>query len=131
MGNLHEVFLRKFANQFLPGFIESTVQNILESPKENLRNLKFKKAIIDDISKNLSLLAKRCMSIGQKNDLIENFNLDVAWMFFNSEFINKKVQGFAMILDILKSIKLEEYKVLTEATFVNHINFSYYKENMG
>jgi len=40
-------------------------------------------------------------------------------MFFNSEFINKKVQGFAMILDILKNIKNDEYKVLTENTIVN------------
>lgn len=82
MGNLHKVLYRGFAIEFLPKFIKATMSNILNSPPKNLRN--FTKAIFTEISENLSLLAKRCMSLGEKNELIESFNLKIAHMCFTS-----------------------------------------------
>ena len=54
------------------------------------------------------------MSLGEKNELIESFSLKIAHICFTSKFVDKKVQGLAMILDILKKIKFQEYKHLKE-----------------
>ncbi len=67
MGNLHAVFYKEFALEFLPKFISATLANIMKSPEWNLK--KFTKQLIANISDQLELLAKRCMSLGEKNQV--------------------------------------------------------------
>ena len=59
--------------------------------------------------------------------MVETFNLTVAITCFNSKFVDKNVQGLAMILEILKKIKFDEYKYLDEDFFVRLFYVCVYK----
>ena len=116
MGGLQAVFYREFALLFLPKFLRAVVDNITNTPMDNLRN--FTKEIITDITEDMSRLAKRYMSIGEKNEFIESFNLAIASLCFHSSFLGNQVMGLLMILDILKKVRMGRYKFLNKPAIV-------------
>ncbi len=64
LGNLHGLFLKQFANEYIPRLKEAVFNNILKSPDSNLRN--FSKEKIEAISKGMGNLLRRVMSVDEK-----------------------------------------------------------------
>ena len=64
LGNLHALFLKQYASEYIPKLKEAVFNNILKSPDANLRN--FSKEKIEAICKGMSKLLKRVMSVDEK-----------------------------------------------------------------
>jgi len=71
VGQLHYQLYRKFALSFLPGFIDVSLKYFLESENQTMRKLtkKMLVSVVDIFDK----LIKRCYSLGEKYEMIENF----------------------------------------------------------
>jgi len=48
----------------------------------------------------------------EKYEMLETFELDLAFMCFNTEFLARQIQGLKSINDIIKAVKLQNYKFL-------------------
>lgn len=99
-----QVFLhRNFVKSYAPRMIAAVQRNILESPGSNLRN--FTKEKVDQVNYGLSSFMLRIYSIGQKIEMLEKFNLQMALQSFNSEFIKTQLQGLKTIMELLSQLK--------------------------
>ncbi len=67
LGSIHAIYLRQFANDFIPRLFTALSKNILRSPEANIRN--FTREKIDDLLEGLDRLLKRAYSIGEKNEV--------------------------------------------------------------
>jgi hypothetical protein len=94
---------RDFCQQFVPRLQQAVWYNLLNPPVASLRNYKQKE--FSFIKKALSALLKRIYSIGEKSDLIDLLVLDLAWMCFDSQVLDKKIWGLKEITDMLKDAK--------------------------
>ena len=116
IGSLHAVLQRDFALEYIPKLKEAVWENILKSPDSNIRN--FSKEKIEAITSAFDNLLKRVYSIPEKQEMIETLNLEVSVMCFETDFLERKLQGIKAILDIIKSIKYGNTKFLTNAHLV-------------
>lgn len=77
--------------------------NLLNSPEWNIRN--FSKEAIEVLQMKLPELLKRVYSIAEKDNMINELLLDIAWTCFDSNFLDKKILGIKLIQDIMKQAK--------------------------
>lgn len=116
LGNCHATFHRDFALEYIPKLKKAVWENVLLSPDSNTRN--FSKEKIEGIYNAFDLLLKRIYSIPEKQEMIETFNLEVSLMCFETDFLERKLQGIKSILDIIRQIKYGNTKFLTNAYLV-------------
>ena len=116
VGNCHSVFHREFALEYIPKLKKAAWESVLKSPDSNIRN--FSKEKIESITNAFDLLLKRVYSIPEKQEMIETFNLEISLMCFETDFLERKLQGIKSILDIIKQIKYGNTKFLTNAYLV-------------
>lgn len=103
VNNLNPMLYRDFAESFIGKFKDAVFENILRSPNSNLRN--FSKEKIDGLIKNMQELLKRVFSPSEQLEMIEKFSLDLSYLCFNSEFLERKLQGLKTIMEIIKEVK--------------------------
>lgn len=94
---------RGFAEDYMKLLKDAVVENIIESPNNNIRM--FTKEKIDGIIKMLQEIVKRAYSCNEQLEIIEKFSLDMAYMCFNSDFLERKLQGIKSIMEIIKEVK--------------------------
>ena len=116
LGNCHAVFHREFALEYIPKLKKAVWENVLKSPDSNTRN--FTKEKIEGIYNAFDHLLKRVYSIPEKQEMIETFNLEIALMCFETDFLERKLQGIKALLDIIKQIKYGNAKFLTSTYLV-------------
>lgn len=101
--NLHKAF----ATKYVPELFAAIQQNILGSPTNNVRNMGKDK--IDLILNLMKQVLQRCYSPSQASSLTEDFGFQIALQLFNSDFLERKLQGIKHIQDFLKSNKVRSY----------------------
>lgn len=116
LGNCHAVFHRDFALEYIPKLKKAVWENIIMSPDSNIRN--FSKEKIEGICNGFDLLLKRVYSIPEKQEMVETFNLEISLMCFETDFLERKLQGLKSLLEIIKQIKYGNAKFLTNAYLV-------------
>lgn len=126
LGNCHANFQRDFALDYIPKLKAAVWENVLKSPDSNIRN--FSKEKIENITSAFDHLIKRVWSIPEKHEMIETFNLEVSLMCFETDFLERKLQGLKAILEVIKQIKYGNAKFLTNAYLVQ--NLTQHKSNL-
>ena len=58
----------------------------------------------------MDALLGRIYSVAQKNQFIEDFALKITFLNFNSEFLERKVQGLKSLTEIFRNVKFSNYK---------------------
>lgn len=117
VGNCSAVLHRDFAQDYIPKLWKAVWENILKSPDSNIRN--FSKEKIEGLCKEFDSLLKRVYSVPEKQEMVETFNLEVSLMCFETDFLERKLQGIKAILDIIRQIKYGNTKFLTNAYLVS------------
>jgi hypothetical protein len=56
---------------------------------------------------------KRGFSLDEKNQKIENFTLDTAFLCFNSKFLERKIQGIKGISEVLRNVRIGFFKKIS------------------
>lgn len=103
LNNINPMFYREFAIDFIGQLKDAVIRNVLESPNNNLRNLAKEK--IDFVVKMLQELLKRAFPISMQLEIVEKFSLDISFLCFNSDFLERKLQGLKAIMEIMKDVK--------------------------
>ena len=116
LGKVSLCLHRKFCLKFIPQLKEAVWHNLLHTPIGNLRNFTKKEFI--KIKENLAKLLKRVYSIGEKIDMLDLLVLDVAWMCFDSQVMDKKVWGLKEITETLKDAKTAPESALVNLEYV-------------
>jgi len=111
LGNIHCILHRDFALEYIPKFKDAVWRNILKSPDSNLRN--FTKERIDTIIQAFDPLLKRIVSLPEKYEALERFNLEISLLCFDSNFLERKLQGLKSLLEIIKNTRYNSTKYLT------------------
>lgn len=111
LGNLHGVFYRKFAIDYLQKVLDGAFYNVLNTPESNFRN--FTKDKIEGVITGLEKIVKRLYTLKDRYEIIENFTLKVSLICFKSSILERKIQGLKMIQDIIKNIKFQDYKSIS------------------
>ena len=100
---LNPLLYREFAVDFVPKLKDAVIANILDSPNNNIRN--FSKEKIDSAIRYLQELVKRAYSLKDQYEIMETFSLNVAYLCFSSEFLERKLQGLKAVMEIMKEVK--------------------------
>ena len=85
-----------------------------KSPSSIIR--KMDREISDDILESLSKMASRCMTQTKKHivspsntinlfKFIENFTLKISQIFFNTQFLDRRIQGLKILMKLINQIK--------------------------
>lgn len=82
LGNLHGLFYRKFALDYLQKILEGSMKNILESPESNFRN--FSKDKIEGVISGLEKIIKRLYPLKERYDVLFFLHLNSKTKFFFS-----------------------------------------------
>lgn len=89
LGNIHALYVKMFAKNYIPKLKDAVLINLLQSPENNIRNMAKEK--LDTIIKAMENLLKRAYSLGYKFEFVEKLSLDLAILCFKSNFLDKKV----------------------------------------
>jgi len=111
IGNIYGILHRDFAVEYIPKFKEAVWRNILKSPDSNIRN--FNKDRLDAIVQAFDPLLKRVYSLPEKYQMLEEFQLEVCSICFESNFLERKLQGLKTLLEIIKGLRYGSHKYLT------------------
>jgi len=111
LGNIHAVLHRDFCYDYVPRLKEAVWRNLLKSPDSNIRN--FTKERIDNIIQAFDGLLKRVYSLPEKYEMIENLSLEICSICFESNFLERKLQGLKSLLEIIKNLRFGSLKYIT------------------
>jgi ubiquitin carboxyl-terminal hydrolase 34 len=95
VGNMSEMLHRKFCYDFVPKLWEGVRANLLGTPDSNLRNFTSQK--ISESLTGMGMLLKRVYSLKEKTEMIDKLEMQVALKCFNSDFLERKLQGLKAI----------------------------------
>lgn len=139
LGQISALLHREFVQEYIPALKETVWKNILQSPDSNIRN--FTKERLDDILQALDCLFKRVYPASLRHEvcyilefniisfqLLETLNLEVCALCFDSNFLERKIQGLKSIMEMIKCLKLSNLKhtttdSLVKDKFFNCVNF--------
>jgi hypothetical protein len=120
IGQVYGIFHRDFAYELFPKVREALYKSILTSPTENISN--FTKERMDDILKALDPILKRIVSVPEKNDFIENLNLEICSICFGAEFLDRRLQGLKTLLEMIRNVRYGSSKLITGDALKKFIN---------
>ncbi|CAD8206139.1 unnamed protein product [Paramecium octaurelia] len=103
LNNIYEMLHKQFVSNYVPALQVAVQNNILQSTDNNLRNFSAQK--ITDILQSLSNLMKRVYPIQRRSEIIDRFDLDIAFKCFTSDFLERKIQGLKAIQELIKRTK--------------------------
>ncbi|CAD8206268.1 unnamed protein product [Paramecium pentaurelia] len=103
LNNIHEMLHKQFIINYVPALQIAVQNNILQSTDNNLRNFSAQK--ITDILQSLTNLLKRVYPIQKRSEIIDRFDLDIAFKCFTSDFLERKIQGLKAIQELIKRTK--------------------------
>lgn len=85
LGQIAHIFYKDFAIEFIPKLTKLVFDYFLQSDSSSIRN--FDKDKISAIIKALEQLMLRAYSLREKHQLLETFELDLAFLCFKTEFL--------------------------------------------
>lgn len=113
-GRLSPFYHRSFCLDFIPKLIETAMEYLLNASDSQIRG--FSKEKITVICGHFEALYKRLYTIQGKNEKMEQFHLAYALKCFQSQYLERRIQGLRTILDVLKTCKSPQMRtILPEA----------------
>ncbi|CAD8119650.1 unnamed protein product [Paramecium sonneborni] len=103
LNNIHEMLHKQFVINYIPNLYIAVQNNILQSADNNLRNFTTQK--ITDVLYALNNLMKRIYPIQKRSEIIDRLDFDIAFKCFNSDFLERKIQGLKAIQELIKRTK--------------------------
>ena len=104
LSSISVMFYKPFADQYIKDVNEAVYEFVFKNNTEsNIRQLNKEK--LDNIYNSLGDMLKRIYPVGIKNNLIEEYQLQLSLLCFKSEILEKQLQGLKQICEILKNAK--------------------------
>lgn len=113
-GRLAPFYHRSFCLEFIPKLIDSAMEYLLNASDSQVRG--FSKEKIAAICGHFEALYKRLYTIQGKNEKMEKFNLSYALKCFQSQYLERRIQGLRAILDVLKTSKSPQIRTISPST---------------
>ena len=92
---MNEILHRSFCYEYVPKLWDAVRHNLLHSPDSNLRNFTTQK--ISDSLNSIGQLLKRVYSLKEKTEMIDKLEMQISLKCFNSDFLERKLQGLKSI----------------------------------
>lgn len=106
VGKVSALFHKRYAKEYIAQFNSIAMQCLINSPQSNYRD--FNKEKFDIVLFYLESLLKRVFSVERKNELIEDFSLEISLRSFQTPYLERKIQGLRGISDAISRVKFSK-----------------------
>ena len=110
LGKIYAFYHKQFAKSFIQRVIDAASAYLLTATELQVRS--FSKEKIDGLIVHFENLYKRIITIEQKNEYNDQFCLAFANKCFQSQYLDRRIQGLKMIVELAKGCKYPQTRTI-------------------
>lgn len=113
-GRIYSFYHKQFAKQYVQRLIDAAANYLLSASESQVRN--FSKEKVDLLCIHLENLYKRIITIEQKNERMDIFHLNFAHKCFQSQYLDRRIQGLKAIVELTKGCKYPQTRTIRSSS---------------
>lgn len=110
LGRIYPFYHKKFAKKYVQMVINAASNYLLTASEGQVRN--FSKDKVDLLCSHFENLYKRILTIEQKNERMDLFSLSFAYKCFQSQYLERRIQGLKVIVELTKGCKYPQTRTI-------------------
>ena len=110
LGRIFPFYHKQMAKRYIQGVVNAASNYLLAASEAQVRN--FSKEKVDLLCGHFENLYKRILTIEQKNERMDAFSLSFAYKCFQSQYLERRIQGLKVIVELTKGCKYPQTRTI-------------------